>query len=77
MEGGRVDTGRRGFRFFLKNAIVKGTFGNVLYLHGTPLAFTYTGKHIPSVTAGSRVSLDFTIQKENVKIRNLRIIEAI
>jgi len=74
MKGGRIET-RKGYRYFLKNAVVKGClFENFLFFENIDVPFMTKGQKIP--TAGSRVSLDFIVNGKQAIITSLRTLAA-
>ena len=68
--GGRIET-RKGHRYFLKGAIVKGCFfGEFLFIENIDVPFMIGEQKIPET--GSRISFDFVIRGREAVITSLR-----
>jgi hypothetical protein len=72
--GGRIET-RKGHRYFLKDAIVKGCFfGEFLFIENVDIPFMIGKQKIPET--GSRISFDFVIRGKQAVITSLRAFAA-
>ena len=72
--GGRIET-RKGHRYFLKGAIVKGCFfGEFLFIENIDIPFMIGKQKIPET--GSRISFDFVIRGKQAVITSLRAFAA-